>query len=73
MAFIRVEIAPFANRHDKVGNMAHQNFLSWQRNYPHLAAFKVKLSHNKDHIDFTDKKAFEDWQATWKHYYRRIF
>ena len=53
MAFIRVEICPYANRTDKVGNMAHQNFLAWQRRYPHYAAFKVKLSHDKDQINFT--------------------
>lgn len=73
MAFVRVEICPYANRSDKIGNMAHQHFLEWQRRYPHIAAFRVKISHDKDHINFTDERAFEDWKSTWKHYYRRIF
>lgn len=73
MSFIRVEIVPFANRTDRVGNKAHENYLNWSLKYPHINRFRVKLSHEKTHIDFMDEDSFEKWKETWPHYWRRIY
>jgi hypothetical protein len=71
--FARVEIVPYANRTDKVGNLGHLHWLQWSRRYPHFCAFKAKISHDKTHIDFNDMEAFKAFEETWTHYYRRIY
>lgn len=71
--FRRVELVPFGHRTSKLGNDAHANYLQWERKYWHLVGFGVKLSHDKDAIDFSSDLAWEIFQKTWEHEYRRIF
>lgn len=71
--FAKVEIVPFGQREKKVGNTAHENWLKWSWGKFHLTAFRVKLSHDKTFIEFTCPKALEEFENTWKHYYRRIY
>ena len=71
--FARVEIVPYANRLDKVGNLAHLHWLQWSKRYSHFAAFKAKISHDKTHVDFNDMNALAAFEETWTHYYRRIY
>jgi hypothetical protein len=71
--FARVEIVPYSNRNDKIGNLGHFHWLQWSRRYPQFSAFKAKISHDKTRVDFNDMSAFEAFEETWTHYYRRIY
>jgi hypothetical protein len=73
MGFARVEIVLFANRTNKVGNDAHNDWLQWSQRYSHVANFRAKISHDKTHVDFNDDQALAFFEETWKKYYRRIF